>query len=167
MKPGAGNQEAVNQEAGEPRTGELRDRYFEDFTEGEQFEAGPHLMTEDAIIAFASEFDPQPFHTDPEAAKGSTFGGLIASGWHTGSVMMKLLATTLGPSSLGSAGGELRWPHPVRPGDQLTLRVTVESTRVSASKPDRGVVTCQNELINQDGTVVLVMNPVMFFRRRP
>lgn len=145
---------------------ELRDRWFEDYTEGEQFEVGPHLMTEERMIAFAEEFDPQPFHIDPEAAKHTTFGGLIASGWHTGSVMMKLLATTLGETSLGSAGGELQWAAPVKPGDELRLRVTVQSKRVSASKPDRGVMVCRNELINQHDEVVLVMTPTMFIRRR-
>ncbi len=146
---------------------ELQDRWFDDFTEGERFEVGPHRMTEEAITAFASEFDPQRFHVDPEAAAASPFGGLIASGWHTGSVMMKLLASTLGPSSLGSTGGELRWLIPVRPGDDLRLRVTVESARPSASKPDRGILVYRNEVYNQDDQVVMTFVSTLFLLRRP
>ena len=147
---------------------ELGDRWFDDFTEGEQFEVGPHLMTEDRIIAFASEFDPQRFHVDPVAAQETIYGGLIASGWHTGSVMMKLLSATLGESSLGSSGGdELRWLAPVRPGDELRLKVTVESKKASATKPDRGTLIYRNELYNQHGDRVMTFVSRMFLRRRP
>lgn len=147
---------------------ELRDRWFEDFSQGEQFEIGSHLMTEERIIAFASEFDPQRFHLDPVAAQDTIYGGLIASGWHTGSVLMKLLATTLGDASLGSPGGErLRWLAPVRPGDELRLRITVESTTASKSKPDRGTLVYRNELFNQDDLMVMSFVSTMFLRRRP
>lgn len=130
--------------------------------------AGPHLMTEEAIVAFATEFDPQRFHVDPEAARETIYGGLIASGWHTASVMMKLLATLLGPASLGSPGGEeLRWHAPVRPGDELSLRVVVESARPSASKPDRGLMVWRNELHNQHDELVFSFTSTMLLARRP
>ena len=96
------------------------------------------------------------------------YGGLIASGWHTASVMMKLLASTLGESSLGSPGGdELRWSAPVRPGDELRLRVTVESKKASATKPDRGTLIYHNEVFNQHGEGVMTFVSTMFLRRRP
>ena len=147
---------------------EMTQRWFDDFTVGEVFEAGPHRMTEDRMIEFASEFDPQSFHTDHDAAADSIYGGLIASGWHTGSVLMKLLASTLGPSSLGSPGcDKLRWVAPVRPGDRLTLRVTVLDKRPSTSKPDRGILIYGHEVLNQDGVVVMTMESTMFLLRRP
>lgn len=146
---------------------ELRDRWFDDFEEGETFEIGPHLMTEERIVSFASEFDPQPFHVDPVAGQDSIYGGLIASGWHTGSVMMKLIASTLGESSLGSPGGEeLRWVAPVRPGDELRLRVTIDSKRPSATKPDRGLLVWRNELYNHNDELVMSFIATMFIRRR-
>lgn len=147
---------------------ELHERWFDDFEEGEEFEVGPHLMTEERMIAFAEEFDPQPFHVDREAADLSMFGGLIASGWHTGSVLMKLLATTLGASSMGSPGGEsLRWLAPVRPGDELRLHITVVSKRQSESKPERGVLVYNNEVRNQRDEPVMTFVSTMFMKRRP
>lgn len=147
---------------------ELRERWFDDYRAGEVFETTGHVMTEEAIIAFASEFDPQVFHTDPVAAVDTIYGGLIASGWHTASVMMKLLSTTLGPSSMGSSGGtELRWTAPVRPGDELRVRIHVLTTIPHPKKPDRGTVRCRDEVVNQDGTVVLIFTPDMLLKRRP
>lgn len=147
---------------------ELHERWFDDFVEGEQFEVGPHVMTEERMVAFAEEFDPQPFHVDHAAAEASIYGGLIASGWHTGSVLMKLLATTLGQSSMGSPGGdELRWLAPVRPGDALRLRINVVSKRVSESKPDRGVMVYRNEVVNQRDEMVMTFVSTMFIKRRP
>ena len=147
---------------------ELHERWFDDFVEGEHFEVGSHLMTEERMVAFAEEFDPQPFHVDPEAAAASIYGGLIASGWHTGAVLMRLLAVTLGESSMGSPGGEnLRWLAPVRPGDELRLHVTVVSKRPSESKPDRGVLVYNNEVRNQHDEPVLTFVSTMFLRRRP
>lgn len=146
---------------------EVSERWFDDFTVGEVFETAAHELTEQRIIEFGSEFDPQVFHTDPQAAAGTIYGGLIASGWHTGSVLMKLLATTLGPSSLGSPGcDKLRWLAPVRPGDRLRLRITVLQARPSATKPDRGVLVYGHELSNQDGVVVMSMESTMLMRRR-
>lgn len=147
---------------------EISQRWFDDFAVGEIFETDWHEMTEARMIDFASEFDPQAFHVDPDAAADSIYGGLIASGWHTGSVLMRLLCTTLGPSSLGSPGcDKLRWSAPVRPGDRLRLRMTVLDMRPSSSKPDRGILVYGHELLNQDQVVVMSMESTMFLLRRP
>ncbi|MGH1493928.1 MAG: MaoC family dehydratase [Acidimicrobiales bacterium] len=146
---------------------EISERWFDDFNVGEVFETESHEMTEQRILSFAQEFDPQTFHTDPVAAAESVFGGLIASGWHTGSVLMKLLTTTLGESSLGSPGcDKLRWVAPVRPGDVLSLKITVLDKRPSTSKPDRGLLVYGHELSNQNGEVVMTLESTMFMRRR-
>lgn len=113
-------------------------------------------MTEAAILAFAREFDPQPFHTDPEAARHSMFGGLVASGWHTAAVSMRLIATG-GLRFAGGAiglGGELSWPAPTRPGDVLHVETTVLAVEPSRSRPDRGTVTVENLTRNARGDVV-------------
>lgn len=148
---------------------QLSDRWFDDYTVGEVIDVpGERPMTEERIIEFAREFDPQRFHIDPEAAAESIYGGIIASGWHTGSVLMSLLATTLGPASLGSPGCDsLRWVAPVRPGDRLSLRITVLDARPSSSKADRGVLRYLNELSNQEGQVVMTLESTMFLLRRP
>jgi acyl dehydratase len=145
-------------------------RTLEDFEPGQVYELGSHMVTEEEIVDFARRFDPQPFHVDPEAAAAGPFGGLIASGWHTCALMMRLLADQyLSPvSSLGSPGvDELRWVAPVRPGDELTLRTTVAEARPSRSKPDRGLVSTHVELLRQDGTVVLTMTAMNLVRVRP
>jgi acyl dehydratase len=145
-------------------------RWFEDYRVGDVAEFGNYLVTETEIVGFATQYDPQAFHTDPEAAKGSIFGGLVASGWHTAAVMMRLLAEHhLSPeSSLGSPGvDELRWTKPVRPGDRLRERVTVTEVVPSRSKPDRGVVKSFTELLNQDGDVVMTVRGMVMLRRRP
>lgn len=147
---------------------DIAQRWFDDFSVGEVFETESHEMTEERMIAFASEFDPQVFHVDAAAAADSIYGGLIASGWHTGSVLMKLLTSTLGPSSLGSPGcDKLRWAQPVRPGDHLQLKITVLEKRPSASKPDRGIMVYGHEVSNQDGVVVMTMESTMFMLKRP
>lgn len=145
------------------------DQYFGDWTVGDVFETeGSYVMTAERMVEFANEFDPQIFHTDPVAAKESVFGGLIASGWHSGSAMMRLLTEFLGPSSLGSPGvDELRWLEPVRPGDELRVRLTVLETRPSSSKPDRGLVRCSEELFRKDGTVVMSQVATLICARRP
>ncbi|MEZ5225720.1 MAG: MaoC family dehydratase [Acidimicrobiales bacterium] len=146
---------------------ELRERYFEDWSVGESFISAAHEMTADRIRSFAEEFDPQPFHVDEAAAAASIYGGIIASGWHTGSVMMRLLTAFLGPSSMGSPGvDELRWRAPVRAGDRLRLRLTVREVRTSKSKPDRGVVTFDEELLNQHDEVVMSLVASLFMQRR-
>lgn len=147
----------------------MTDRYFEDYEPGSTQEFGSTKVTEAEILEFARKYDPQPFHVDPAAAAKSQFGGLIASGWHTSSMMMRLLADNyLSPvSSLGSPGiDELRWPKPVRPGDELRLRVHVLEARPSKSKPDRGLVRSRVELLNQDDDVVFSAVAVNFVLRR-
>jgi acyl dehydratase len=146
---------------------EVTERYFEDWTVGEVFETDSHLMTQARIRSFAEEFDPQPFHIDPEAAAASIYGGLVASGWHTGSVMMRLKTTLLGHASMGSPGADsFRWLAPVRPGDELRLRMTVLETKASASKPDRGIMRVRDEMLNQRDEVVMSMEPALFLKRR-
>ncbi len=146
-------------------------RYFDDFKPGQAFELGSRTITRESILAFAREYDPQPFHTDEEAAKETIYGGLIASGWQTGALLMRLFWDGLlhECASLGSPGiDELRWVKPVRPGDTLSLRYTVVETAPSRSKPDRGIVRSLCEMRNQDGDVVLTMKGLgMFMRRAP
>jgi acyl dehydratase len=135
-------------------------RYFEDYAVGSEFHGGPITIDAAEIIAFAQRYDPQPFHTDPEAARASTFGGLIASGWHTVALTMKLLVASYlsAESSLGSPGIDaLRWIKPVCPGDALSVRVVVEEARRSRSKPDRGLVGSSIEVRNQRGELVMSM----------
>lgn len=145
-------------------------RYFEDFVEGETLELGSHEFTSDSIIAFAREYDPQPMHIDPEQARGSPYGGLIASGWHTAGAYMRLLVDSLiaGTVSLGSPGiDQLRWLKPVRPGDVLTARITFIETKRSRSRPDRGILRSLGEMVNQDGEVVMTVEAANFFGCRP
>jgi acyl dehydratase len=144
-------------------------RYFEDYVPGHVHEFGPIVVDEAEVIAFARRYDPQPFHIDPEAARLSPYGGLIASGWQTAGLMMRLVVEHyLSPvSSLGSPGlDELRWPLPVRPGDALTVRATVTSSRRSQSKPDRGIVQTRFEVVNQRGQVVMSSTAMNFIRVR-
>lgn len=142
--------------------------YFEDFQEGQVINVGQTTVTEAEIIEFARRFDPQPFHIDREAA-GEVYGGVIASGWHTGSLMMRLVAEGLlnKSSGLPSPGlEELRWLKPVRGGDTLSVRFVVLATRVSASKPDRGLVTASWEASNQHGELVTIAKVICMFRLR-
>ena len=143
-------------------------RYFADYAVGAVFDCGSVSVDEDSIIAFAKEYDPQPFHVDP--AIDGPFGGLIASGWHTMSLVMRRLAEHYlsAESSLGAAGvDELRWPAPVRPGDTLRVRATVVAARASSSKPDRGIVRTLIEADNQDGGTALSLVAVNFIRVGP
>jgi acyl dehydratase len=144
-------------------------RYFEDFEAGDVLELGQRTISNDEIVAFAREFDPQPFHLDEEAARRTIYGGLIASGWHTGSLMMRILYDGLlkDAVSLGSPGvDELRWLKPVRPGDTLAVRMTIVECVPSRSKPDRGIVRSLLEARNQHGEVVVTMRGLSLFARR-
>ena len=144
--------------------------YFEDYALGSTYECGSVSIDQASIIAFAKEFDPQPFHVDPVAAAAGPYGGLIASGWHTAALVMRLLVENYlaAESSLGSAGlDELRWPHPVRPGDTLRVRATVVESRRSLSKPDRGIVKTVVEAASQDGTTVMRAAAINFMLVRP
>jgi len=147
-----------------------RQRYFEDYITGAVHEFGSVTVPEDEIIEFGNRFVPQPYHTDPVLAKKTIYGGIIASGWHTAAVMMRVYSDNYlsQVANLGSPGvDELRWPKPVRPGDQLSIRVTVLETRLSSSKPDRGIVHSFLETLNQDGEVVMSMKMVNFMSTRP
>ena len=144
--------------------------YWEDFPAGRVFEYGSRQLSEQEIIDFARDWDPQRFHTDPVAAKQTPFGGLVASGWHSGSVLMRFMCDAyLNESScIGSPGiDEWRFALPVRPGDTLHYRGTVMESRPSASKPDRGIVKWRWELLNQHGEVAVLMIGTQFFLRRP
>ena len=145
-----------------------QDRWFEDWSVGDSFVGEEtYVMEQERMIAFAHEFDPQPFHTDPELAKATSYGELVASGWHTGSAMMRLITQFVGEASMGAAGvDELRWPQPVRPGEELTLTWTVIETRASQSKPDRGIVKVRQELHNQRGELAMSLISIMFIKTR-
>ena len=146
------------------------DRYFEDYPVGAVFELGSMSVTEHEIIEFAERFDPQPFHIDPAAAHDTIYGGIIASGWHTGSIFMRLLVDGFISSvaSMGSPGiDEIRWPVPVRPGDRLRLRVTILEARLSKSKPDRGITKTLGELFSQNGEIVMSVRSNGFVGCRP
>ena len=148
----------------------ITDRYFEDYVEGDVHQFGLITVEPDEVIAFATRFDPQTMHTDPEAARHTPFGGLIASGWHTAGLMMRLYVEhyLTHVASLASPGlDELRWLKPVRAGDTLSVRVTVLKTAPSKSKPDRGAVTSFVEVINQAGEIVMTMKPVNIIGKRP
>ena len=143
--------------------------HWEDFRVGDVTELGTVDVTEEDVIAFATRFDPQPFHVDPEAARQSPFGGLIASGWHTTALFMGLFVRgiLLDSASLGSPGVEaIRWTAPVRPGDTLTGRVTVTASQPSATNPRRGTVTTASEVFNQRGELVMTLSARGHFARR-
>jgi len=145
------------------------DRYFEDSTPGHEYEFGSISLREGDIIEFGRKFDPQDFHVDAEKAKTSQFGGLVASGWHTLSLCMRLYVDHYlsHVASLASPGvDEIRWPNPMRPGDTLRIRVTILEARPSRSKPDRGIVRATVETINQKDELVLSMVVVSILGRR-
>jgi len=147
----------------------VEDRYFEDYVPGTVYEFGSIAVEESEMIAFAGRFDPQLFHTDPVAAGKSVFGGLIASGWYTASLTMRLLVDHYisHVASLGSPGvDELRWLKPVRPGDTLSVRVTLLEAQRSSSKPDQGFVRGLTEVLNQHREVVMTMKSGGFIRCR-
>jgi acyl dehydratase len=142
--------------------------YLEDLAVGQRFVSRSYAVTAAAIKAFAAEFDPQPFHLDEAAAAASFFGGLVASGWHTAAITMRLLTEGGLPLAGGAigAGGELRWPQATRPGDVLTVESTIEAIKPSRSRPDRAMLTVSSETRNQRGEVVQVLvSNVLAFRR--
>jgi acyl dehydratase len=148
----------------------INDRYFEDYIEGDVHRFGGIAVEEDEVIAFARRFDPQTLHVDQDAAKLTPFGGIIASGWHTAGLTMRLLVEhyLTHAASLASPGvDELRWMRPVRPGDILSVRVTVLQAVPSRSKPDRGAVTSFVEVFNQVDEAVMTFKCVNIIGRRP
>lgn len=144
--------------------------YWEDFIPGDTMEMGSHTFTEAEIVAFARQFDPQPFHLDPAAAANSFFKGLIASGWHTCAIAMRLMVDgyLARSASLGSPGlDNLRWLAPVRAGDTISYRRIITAARPSASRPGVGLVHSRWEALNQRGDTVMTMEGWNMFGRRP
>jgi acyl dehydratase len=144
------------------------DRFFEDYTAGATYVCGSFTLTKDEIIAFARQYDPQMMHVDPDLAARGPFGQIIASGWHTIARTMRLVVDNFLPHNGLAAPGvdELRWPRPVRPGDTLTVHATVQEARRSRSKPDRGLIRTLLEVLNQNGEVVMSLQPMNLVRVR-
>ena len=142
--------------------------YLEDLHAGQRFESGPHELSVEQIKRFATEFDPQPFHTDEEAAKDSFFGSLAASGWHTAAITMRLLTESV-PIAGGLIGArtEVTWPRPTWPGSTLRVFSEIESVTPSRSKPDRGIVVMFSETRDQDAEVVQTLRVTMIAFKRP
>jgi len=143
--------------------------YLDDLHVGDRFGSGTIEVTEESIIAFAREFDPQAFHLDKTSAEQSIFKGLAASGWHTAAMSMRLFVTgelKLTGGSVGLSVDELRWPQPVRPGDILRLTTEILEVRASRSKPDRGIIRIRNVTTNQRGEVVQIFMAFVMVRRR-
>jgi acyl dehydratase len=144
-------------------------RFFEDFTPGMVIEHGPRLVTREEIVAFAAEFDPQPMHLDEEAARASILGGLAASGWHTCCLLMRMACDSfvLDSSSMGAPGiDEVKWLKPLRPGTQITLRVTVLDVSVSKSRPEMGFVKTRMDVLDDDRAEIMVLTASMIMGRR-
>jgi acyl dehydratase len=145
-------------------------KYLEDFKEGEVTTVGSYTVTEAEVLTFARAYDPQPIHTDKAFAEASAFGGLIASGWHTCAIAMRLLVDNFldGVAAIASPGvDEIRWKKPVRPGDTLRMRWTILEVRKSRSKPDRGVLRALSEILNQDDEVVMSHIGMSMIHTRP
>ncbi len=142
--------------------------YLDDLKVGQRFTSPTHQLDDAQIKAFAGQFDPQPFHLDDEAARGTLFGGLAASGWHTAAITMKLLVAGGAPIAGGiiGAGGEIKWPAPTRPSDLLYVESEVIEIVPSKSRPDRGMVTMRSRTKNQDGQVVQEFTAKMVVPRR-
>ena len=147
---------------------ELAGLYLEDFQVGQRFQSGTASVDEEQIRTFAQQFDPQPFHLDAGAGKASFFGGLVASGWHTAAITMRLLVESGLPIAGGiiGAGAEITWPSPVRPGAALHVESEILEVRPSRSRPDRGIVTVRSETRNQVGMVVQVLVAKLVVPRR-
>jgi acyl dehydratase len=141
--------------------------YFDDLHVGQRFVSGTHLIDEEQIKAFAKQFDPQPFHLDAKAAKDTLFEGLVASGWHTAAISMRLLVERV-PIATGivGAGGEIAWPKPTRPSATLHVESEILELRPSRSRPDRGMATIRSETVNQLGEIVQVLIAKLVVPRR-
>jgi acyl dehydratase len=142
--------------------------YLDDLYVGQRFASGEHALDTAQIKAFAAAYDPQPFHLDEEAARGSLFAGLVASGWHTAAITMRLLVEGGAPIAGGiiGGGGEIGWPRPTRPGDVLRVESEVLEIVPSRSRPDRGTVSLRSETRNQQGEVVQVLTARLVVPRR-
>ena len=147
----------------------MSELYLEDLHVGDRFGSDTIEVTDESIVAFAREFDPQQFHLNEKAAEQSIFKGLAASGWHTAAMSMKLFVTgelKLAGGSIGLGVDELRWPQPVRPGDVLRLDTEILDVRASRSKPDRGIIRIRNVTTNQRGEIVQTFTAFVMVRRR-
>jgi acyl dehydratase len=145
-------------------------KYFEDVELGETTRFGRYEVTREEIVDYARQFDPQPFHLDEEAARASMFGGLIASGWHTGAMFIRMVCDDMVPeaATAGSMGfDDLKWLKPVRPGDVLSVESVVRGKSESRSRPDRGTVKIENRVSNQRGEVVMSLVSLVIYLRRP
>jgi acyl dehydratase len=144
--------------------------HFEDFAAGQKFQSGTALVDTESIKRFAAEFDPQLFHLDEEAGRASLFGGLVASGWHTAALTMKLIVGSelkIAGGSIGAGVEQIQWPRPVRPGDMLHLVSEVLEARPSKSRSDRGIVKIKTITLNQDDQPVMMMVSNLIVPRRP
>src|SRR5712692_1868700 len=146
----------------------MSQRYFEDLKAGDRFKSGTYKVTEEQIVSFAREFDPQPFHLDSVVARQTMFKGLIASGWHSAAITMRLFVQTLNfaEGAIGLGVDELRWPNAVRPGDVLQVETEIVDLRESRSKPTHGVVRLRNVTTNQRGEIVQTMMASALASRR-
>jgi acyl dehydratase len=162
-------QEAILTMTNQNPSGEPRALYLEDLHVGQRFLSGTHRLDEEQIRAFAAQFDPQPFHLDPEAARATFFEGLVASGWHTAAITMRLLVASGLPIAGGiiGSGGEITWPRPTRPDAILQVESEIVELRPSRSRPDRGTATIRSETRNQLGEVVQVLVARLVVPRRP
>jgi acyl dehydratase len=144
--------------------------FLDNFAAGQRYTTGKLRVDSVAIQAFAAEFDPQPFHLDEDAARGSLFGGLAASGWHTAAMTMRLLVdSAMKPAGgiIGAWAEELKWPRPVRPGDELQVEAEVLEVRASRSRPGQGFVKCRTTTLNQQGEPVQVLVMNLLVQARP
>jgi acyl dehydratase len=150
-------------------SGQTKPLYFDDLQVGGRFTSGTHTVDEQQIIAFARQFDPQPFHLDPEAAKHLFFGRLVASGWHTAGITMRLMVESGMPVAGGliGAGGEINWPQPTYPGDTLHVETEIIELRASRSRPDRGSAIIRSETRNQRGELAQVLTARIVVPRKP
>ena len=151
-----------------PETGATARLYLDDLRVGQRFASGSHAIDAQQITAFAKQFDPQPFHLDDAAARGTLFQGLAASGWHTASITMRLLDASV-PLAGGiiGAGGEIAWPQPTRPGDVLSVESEIIEIKPSRSRPERGMVILRSKTSNQRGEVVQILTAHLIVPRRP
>jgi len=145
-------------------------RYFEDVAVGDKFHTGEHEMTAEEIVAFGRQYDPQAFHTDAVAAEKTLFGRLVASGWHTAAVTMRLMVRSdmqLDGGVIGQSVDVIRWPRPVLPGDRLRVTMEVVDKHESPHRPDRGIIKLRSRTLNQHGKIVQDMTASLLIARRP
>ncbi len=150
--------------------GSFAPMFLEDMSVGQSFGSASVTVEPGRIKSFAAEFDPQPFHLDEASAAGSLFGGLVASGWHTAALSMRLMVESefrIAGGLIGAGVEEIRWPRPVRPGDVLRVESEILDIRPSQSKPDRGIVRVRNTTLNQDGQPVMIQVAHLIVPRRP